>query len=66
MSEVDAEAIRTGERSRIYQNIHDDVGSDLLKLIYNTQDPDQREAIKNIMSRLPGSGQDRTPASEPG
>jgi signal transduction histidine kinase len=49
---ADAEAIRTQERSRIYQNIHDDVGADLLKLVYQTEDQAQQTAIKNIMSRL--------------
>lgn len=48
----DAEAIRSAERSRIYQNIHDDVGADLLKLVYQTEDDQQRQAIKNVMSRL--------------
>ena len=48
----DAEAIRTQERSRIYQNIHDDVGADLLKLIYQSENEAQRNAIKDIMSRL--------------
>lgn len=47
-----AEDIRSKERSRIYQNIHDDVGADLLKLIYQTTDENQRLAIKNIMDRL--------------
>ncbi len=43
---------KTAERSRIYQNIHDDVGAELLKLIYQMDDEVQRVQVKNIMDKL--------------
>jgi len=46
------EQAKLNERSRIYQNIHDDVGSELLKLIYQLKDENQRRRVKNIMNQL--------------
>jgi signal transduction histidine kinase len=46
------EAAKTQERSRIYQNIHDDVGAELLKLIYQLSDNDAKDQVKNIMNKL--------------
>lgn len=44
--------IQAAERSRIYQNIHDDVGAELLRLIYLLDDETQQKQVKNIMQRL--------------
>jgi len=44
--------IQAAERSRIYQNIHDDVGAELLRLIYVIEDSEQKKQVKDIMQRL--------------
>ncbi len=46
------EAIKSEERSRIYKNIHDDVGAELLKLIYELDNDKHRERAKTIMNQL--------------
>ncbi len=44
--------IQAAERSRIYQNIHDDVGAELLRLIYALDNSEQKKQVKDIMQRL--------------
>ena len=44
--------IQAAERSRIYQNIHDDVGAELLRLIYALDNSEQKRQVKDIMQRL--------------
>lgn len=44
--------IQAAERSRIYQNIHDDVGAELLRLVYVLDDREQKTQVKDIMQRL--------------
>jgi signal transduction histidine kinase len=46
------EAAKTTERSRIYQNIHDDVGAELLKLMYQLDNNEQKTQAKTIMNKL--------------
>lgn len=46
------QAAKTSERSRIYQNIHDDVGAELLKLMYQLDNDEQRAQTKTIMNKL--------------
>lgn len=46
------ESAKTTERSRIYQNIHDDVGAELLQLIYQLENSEQQGQVKNIMNKL--------------
>jgi|GEM_PF-1125242 len=45
-------AIQVEERSRIYRNIHDDVGADLLRLVYQLENTEQQQQVKQIMHRL--------------
>ena len=49
---IQIDAAKTQERSRIYQNIHDDVGAELLKLIYELDDEQQRSRVKAVMNQL--------------
>lgn len=44
--------IQQAERSRIYQNIHDDVGAELLRLIYILDNSDHKHQVKAIMQKL--------------
>jgi signal transduction histidine kinase len=44
--------IQAAERSRIYQNIHDDVGAELLRLVYVLDDSEQKKQVRDIMNRL--------------
>ncbi|MCW8870385.1 MAG: hypothetical protein OQK49_06735 [Proteobacteria bacterium] len=44
--------IQAAERSRIYQNIHDDVGAELLRLVYVLDDSEQKKQVRDIMHRL--------------
>ncbi len=46
------ESAKVTERSRIYQNIHDDVGAELLQMIYELDDDVQRTRVKNVMNKL--------------
>jgi len=46
------EMARSAERSRIYQNIHDDVGAELLQLIYELDDDVHRNRVKSVMNKL--------------
>ncbi|MCX7545927.1 ATP-binding protein [Marinicella gelatinilytica] len=49
---LDVSEIQAAERSRIYQNIHDDVGAELLRLIYLLDDEGQKKQVKDIMQGL--------------
>ena len=40
------------ERSRIYANLHDDVGAQLLQLIYTAKDDDSRRIAKKVLSDI--------------
>lgn len=40
------------ERSRIYANLHDDVGAQLLQLIYSTKDDESRLIAKNVLNEM--------------
>lgn len=40
------------ERSRIYANLHDDVGAKLLELIYSAQDDKTKSLAKDILSNI--------------
>ncbi len=40
------------ERSRIYANLHDDVGAKLLELIYTAKDDETKKMAKNILSNI--------------
>lgn len=46
------EACKSQERSRIYANIHDDVGADLLELIYETPDERIQTKLRSILKKL--------------
>ncbi|MEZ5471384.1 MAG: hypothetical protein R3E90_06360 [Marinicella sp.] len=46
------EAAKMAERSRIYQNIHDDVGAELLQLMYQQDNKQQQNQVKRIMNQL--------------
>lgn len=46
------ETAQSNERSRIYQNIHDDVGAELLQLIYELDDDVHRNRVKSVMNKL--------------
>lgn len=49
---AEIQTAKAAERSRIYQNIHDDVGAELLKLIYQLEDSQQQSQVKSIMNKL--------------
>ncbi len=40
------------ERSRIYANLHDDVGAQLLQLIYSAKDEESRNIAKSILNEM--------------
>ncbi len=46
------EQLKLTERSRIYQNIHDEVGPDLLNLIYQLEDSSLQSQAKAVMQKI--------------
>lgn len=44
--------IREQERSRIYANLHDDVGAKLLELIYTAKDDESKKLAKQVLSDI--------------
>lgn len=46
------EQLKLTERSRIYRNIHDEVGPELLKLIYQLEDADLQNQAKSVMQKI--------------
>ena len=46
------EQAREQERSRIYANLHDDVGAKLLELIYSAPNEETKSTAKEIMSKI--------------
>ncbi|MBL4661962.1 MAG: hypothetical protein JKY19_16510, partial [Alcanivoracaceae bacterium] len=40
------------ERSRIYANLHDDVGAKLLELIYSAKDDESKELAKEVLADI--------------
>ncbi len=46
------EQLKLTERSRIYQNIHDEVGPELLNLIYQLEDADLQNQAKSVMQKI--------------